>query len=216
MSYRLAIVTTARPDHYLHLELASLLATGWSDPIDIFADAHIPDVVWPLAHHERFRFHRTSRRPTTRTANYAAALAAVGGDLLVLEDDIVFANQWQADVARIRAGLAGQTYILSLYWCRVLPPVRNDLPIVECPAAHFTCSQALLFQASYLPALREHFLAAQTPQIDVCVRDFAAQSGIPIYTAQPSLVQHWGMGSAVGSFFHQSPTFRGDTEEGHR
>ncbi len=40
--------------------------------------------------------------------------------------------------------------------------------------------------------------------------------GIPIYIAQPSLVQHWGKRSAAGSFYQQSPTFRGDAEENHR
>ena len=80
MNYRLAIVTTDRPERYLHLTLVSLLATGWTDPVDIYADARIPDSAWPLDHHDQFRFHRTSRRPPSTRANFAAALSASATD----------------------------------------------------------------------------------------------------------------------------------------
>ena len=52
--------------------------------------------------------------------------------------------------------------------------------------------------------------------IDLTVQDFMTARNIPIYIAQPSLVQHWGKRSAAGSFYQQSPTFRGDAEEAHR
>ena len=218
MNYRLAIVTTDRPERYLHLTLASLLATGCTDPVDIYADARIPDSAWPLEHHDQFRFHRTSRRPQSTLANFAAALSAspTDQDLLILEDDVVFANGWQRVVDRIRQGLGGTEYLLSLYWCCERIPELTDLPIVSCPHNLFTCSQALLLQASYLPALRDHCQASRRREGDLTVGDFMTARSIPIYIAQPSLVQHWGKRSAAGSFYQQSPTFRGDAEENHR
>jgi hypothetical protein len=216
MSFRLAIRTTRRPVSYLHTTLASLLATGWHDAIDIYADAHLPDVEWPLAHHDQFRFHRTHRRPAGQMAAFTAALAAGPTDqnLLILEDDIVFANGWQHVVQHLRESLDGQTYLLSLWWCRIMSPCRPDLPILHCPPEHFTGTLAILLQASYLSALRDHCAATQRREVDLAVGEFAGQHEIPIYITQPSLVQHWGRVTSIGSFYAQSPTFQGDAEEG--
>jgi hypothetical protein len=216
MNYRLAILTTRRPVPYLHTTLASLLATGWHDPIDVYCDAHIPDIEWPLAHHDQFRFHRTHRRPSSHVANFTAALDAcgTGQDVLILEDDVVFANGWQTVVRRLRESLDGQTYLLSLWWCRVLSPCRSDLPIIRCPPEHFTGTLGVLLQASYLPALRDHCAAVKRREVDLTVGEFAGQHEIPIYITQPSLLQHWGRTTSIGSFYAQSPTFQGDAATG--
>lgn len=217
MNYRLAILTTDRPERYLHLTLTSLLATGWTNPVDIYTDARIPDLAWPLEHHAQFRFHRSDRRPRSSRLNYATALSAgpTDQDVLILEDDVVFANGWQRVVDRIRQGLGGTEYLLSLYWCCERIAELSDLPIVSCPHDLYTCNQALLLQASYLPAMRDHFNASSRRESDLTIRDFVMAKGIPIYIAQPSLVQHWGKRSAMGNFYQQSPTFRGDAED-HR
>lgn len=215
MNYRLAIRTTRRPAPYLHMTLTSLLATGWHDPIDIYTDAHFPDVEWPLAHHDQFRFHRTQRRPSGQMANLIATLDAcdAGQDVLLLEDDVVFANGWQRVVQRVRDSLEGQSYVLSLWWCRVMAPCRPDLPIIQCPPEHFTGTVGILLQATYMAALRDHCAATQRREVDLAVGEFAGQHKIPIYIAQPSLLQHWGRTTSIGSFYAQSPTFQGDASQ---
>jgi hypothetical protein len=216
MNYRLAIRTTRRPMSYLHTTLTSLLATGWHDPVDIYTDAHLPDVEWPLAHHDQFRFHRTQRRPIGQMANFTGALdaCATGQDVLLLEDDVAFANGWQNVVQRLRESLDGQTYLLSLWWCRVMALCRPDLPIIQCPPEHFTGTLGVLLQASYRPALRDHCASTQRREVDLAVGDFAGRHKIPIYITQPSLLQHWGRVTSIGSFYAQSPTFQGDAPTG--
>ncbi len=218
MNYRLAIVTTDRPERYLHLTLDSLLATGLDRSCGHLCRR--PDSRFGLAAGSPRPVPLPPDQPASAVAprNFAAALSAspTDQDLLILEDDVVFANGWQRVVDRIRQGLGGTEYLLSLYWCCERIPELTDLPIVSCPHNLFTCSQALLLQASYLPALRDHCNASRRREGDLTVGDFVTAKSIPIYIAQPSLVQHWGKRSAAGSFYQQSPTFRGDAEENHR
>jgi hypothetical protein len=203
---RLAILATERQPQYLHLTLCSLLATGWREPVYVYHDSPMGDVLWPLEPYDQIkpvRYHG----PRSHIANATAAmrdLASTGEDVLWAEDDVTFAVDWHGVLARMVSALGDA--LVSLFWCRVMEPVRPGL--VLCPPDVFTGTQAI-----YLPAKHVAGLAAFLPswtrfEFDLAVAAYAKQADVPIYITQPSIVQHWGRTSSIGSFYAISPTFQ--------
>lgn len=134
-----------------------------------------------------------------------------GEDLVALQDDIVFASGW-LDKARAlaepleREHRAG--YVLALY---------STAKFTRKPCAPYNCLRFFGNQALYLsaaahrqlgPYLRGRIERGEWNTDDMMLKDWLIATRIPLYAANPSLVQHVGKKSALELRFHQSPTFR--------
>lgn len=122
--------------------------------------------------------------------------------LLVIEDDIVFTSSWRDKLDKVIEEIPSKSYMLSLYKGSHLK--RNGTePFVEIPHREFFSSLGLLWVNVPLQDLAlylwKHGVDTYEKPVDLLITDWLEYKGIPIYTTYPSLVQHTGRISTIGS-----------------
>lgn len=139
------------------------------------------------------------------TKNFMRVLEG-DGPLIALQDDLEFAPRWLERAAEIAQTLQTRhrAFVLSLY----APYCFRRQPVDSYPPERFYGNQALLLSAGTRRDLLS-FMRLQ-PELgpdDMMVKAYLSQREVPLFVANPSLVQHTGIFSAVEQRFHTSPTF---------
>lgn len=134
--------------------------------------------------------HGMPRWYATATA-YLSALRRSYGDVLILEDDIMFTRDFSAKLARCLAAIPVPRYVLSLY----APFTLTEKPVEQVNPVRFRSTQALFFPETVrkeFAAVLEHDIKAGCAPIHLCLQHFCETTGTPLYVANPNLVQHTG------------------------
>jgi hypothetical protein len=157
-------------------------------------------------------------RPKARAA-YAlrVALERVEGPVLTLEDDIVFAPDWYRTLCATLERMLGQDQLTESWVMLALysPHVHHEKPYERYPKRGFYGSQGLLIGAD----VRRGIVAAlagedrlgdqRTRGGDMIIQEYIGPTvEVGLYAMNPSVIQHVGRASAIGSqWHHESPTF---------
>ena len=135
---------------------------------------------------------------------------------LVIEDDIRFARGWWMRLESILVALEehhGTDFVLALYapWFFPQEGYQHGQLYVEYPLKKFYGTQAIYYTAKtrqgFAKYLKIHGVVALENIYDFLLREYLLQSGLPLFAAAPSLVQHIGERSAIGGTRHTVPGF---------
>lgn len=138
--------------------------------------------------------------------NFLRMLEASDGNVILLQDDLDFAPNWLSRATEIAQLVSREQnlFVLALY---------APYPLVGTPVAPYRKTDFYGNQALYISdAARVELIAffekaTRLEPDDMMVKAYLEQSEAQLYAANPSLVQHVGMLSAVEDRFHISPTF---------
>jgi hypothetical protein len=215
------------PRSSVHYSLASLLMSGAGG--DIFLVAGRPEIEYLqcYAHHERVhicQFDEASwsgmaNKPNGWLAcyNYLRALSTSDNNLLVCEDDVVFADGWQTAMSALideieNTDRNGQ-YFFTLY-SPTMVTTRTKRNHSRFPYHLYAGAQAMYLPRRIVQPIRDVFRNALAMSIyeseikpDILINIVATERSIPIFTPKHSLVQHIGTSSTMTSTYHRSPTF---------
>ncbi len=223
----ITFVTVSRPEPYIHQALESLgqerrvaLLVGSLDAsyLDRYRDDPELRIVLPSPG----EFRDWADRPHGERASWNFWRALVDARhqrrLLLCEDDVVFARGWRPFLTRVIAEIERNQsdYLLSLYWHEAFVEATGSGRVTLDPGAYFG-HQAVLYAgralAEFPDYLRCHGMDNWVRPQDLNLARYASEAGIPIYTTQPSLVQHVGRTSTGQGPFHQTATFVADLTE---
>jgi hypothetical protein len=135
---------------------------------------------------------------------------------LLIEDDIRFAQGWQARLLATLDALedhAGDQFALSLYCPSrlALEGYQRGELFVEYPLDQFYGTQAMYYtaqtRAGFKAFLKKHGLIHNAAPYDILLRHYVAQEGFPLFMTSPSLVQHMGKQSTGLGAWYESPSF---------
>lgn len=134
--------------------------------------------------------------------------AAMGGDLLAIEDDVIFAPEAIAKIAALAVPPGAG-------WVQFFRPLRYRTPmptpgIWPRPRGSHLFNQALKFSADAIAALAEHEPSTSDIGADAALAHVAASLGIDYCRHVPDLVQHIG---AVSQFHPTVNSIDGRTAE---
>lgn len=133
------------------------------------------------------------------------------GSGLFLQDDLEFSERWLVRTAALieilRARHGAAPFMLSLY----SPYAHSERPIASYPATCFYGTQALYMNDAAASGLHGVMLAELRRNSyradDIMVKEYLLRTAVPLYAANPSLVQHIGLVSAIEQRYHESPSF---------
>jgi len=226
--FELAIVTVARPGEYVHTLLTALrsdmplrLVVGSPDyhyleryrNNDCIKIIEVPTREW-----RRFRNLPIRQRASW---NYWRGLihgisAASGAGLVLLEDDVIPARDWEcrlrATIDQIERDHSGQ-YVLALYTPSQVPlRLEEETCYAEYPASFFFGSQGMYYpepvRRDYAAYLKKYGVDTFVAPYDVLLGEYLQATGLRLFAAVPSLVQHIGeISTGLASFHHTSSMF---------
>jgi hypothetical protein len=236
---RLVVLTAPREPSYLHATLGSAFLadrrahdlTG----VDILLDSREVRCVTPVRHHRIVALHRLSAEDAVRqrdsstfhriTCNFhrALVLAPDEEDVVIIEDDLRFRDDWISTLEKAMTAARGQAerFVLAGYCSYgeedlvALPQTDSGRPLIAgYPHGMFYGNQMLYVPLSVRSEVAEYVRAygvvADTEPADLLVRDFCHRAQVPIFAVMPSLVQHVGGITSVSeskSLGHMSPTW---------
>jgi len=218
---QVAISTCRRHPQYVHGTLESMYAADPtaneltvrlvvcdSDASYVDSWSGMPQVrVEPLSHRE----HATiaSLSPHARcTYNFTRLLEGVG-DVIALQDDLQFTENWLRAVTRCIERVErrhGQRFVLALYASYRF----KATPFAPYKKWHFYGNQALYFPDGVRRELSAYMYdhAEQGGPDDMMLKDFLCASDIKLFSMNPNVVQHVGGESAIEQRFHKSPSYK--------
>jgi hypothetical protein len=218
----LVITTCSRPTAYLGQTLGSMYL---ADPkahefkLHFFIDGENRAAAKNFLHNGKPKFVVNADRdrgelqypPNQRvTRNFAHALKSfpLDEELLIAEDDLLFRDEWVAEMRKCidAAQSRSDRYVLSLY----CPWELRGHPIValDARAAPFYGNLMLYIPSTVRHELADYMVnrAVELPG-DLLVRDWGWSTNTPIFASVPSLVQHAGHESSLGTKGGKSPMF---------
>jgi hypothetical protein len=188
----LYVLTAPRAVDYLSTTLAALSAQAWRGPRTVWSDGPISGDVPP-----GWRVVERPRRGPPNTHAFRELLEdarAVGGDILVVEDDVAPSPGFLPYVERVGCPAA----LAFVSWFDPICRVPASAPaVVFVPAAHVLPAQARTWPASSVEALCRASDAGAAGGLDAWAAG-ALRGGVAAVHV-PSLVQHVGMASAASS-----------------
>lgn len=211
-----SILTCPRSPTYFHQTLASMIV---SDPessnlrIRVVVDADDDSHMSAYSHNSRIetvRIDSTSRQmcPGDRiTAGFLLGLQKepISEGILLMEDDVVFRDGWTTAL-RIameeasRRSTSGK-FIVAGYASYHF----SSRPISLYPSSKFYGTQCCYVSPHARRDLTEYLRShIGTAPVDILVGRYSSEVGTPIWATVPSLVQHIGTSSAIGSVTHHT------------
>lgn len=134
--------------------------------------------------------------------------------VIIAEDDVIFTNEFWEKFLSIQShikSIAGE-YVIDLYSRFPGKPVSEKQQTYREKVHSFCCTQCMYYtkgaaQAVY-KELQQNLKGVRKWGYDMSVKHLLTQKTLPMYSAYPSLVQHIGVQSSIGSFqFHKSLFF---------
>ena len=211
----LTIITSSRPETYIHKTLKSLQGQGFntrvlvqSEPGGItpdFTDFGCEQDIQPPV-------SENHRRNAATNFMMAVATEIGKGPLVVSEDDVVFTRNAVSKLSECIKAVPVSRYILTLYSQSKL----DDQPIEHINHRKWRGSQAVYIPKSISGNLVEHFVNKLKSEFaidyttDLAIQSFCEEWNVPLFCCNPNLVQHIGKRSVLSPWdsFHISPTFR--------
>ena len=224
LPYRIVVMTVARVGNYLPRTLESLgpdtpstLMVGSTESgyLAPFRGDPGRSVVVPseeeYAPWSRIGLHHRASWNYWRCLEHGKAWRR----LLVIEDDVVFARGWEDYLGRVigEVEVRVRDYVLSLYSpYPVTNPGRRTFATVA--RGVFYGTQGVLFAggaaAGFADYLRRHGVESFKTNYDLNLKAYTEVSGTPLFTTDPSLIQHIGERTTGIGHYHTSPSFRED------
>lgn len=219
------VPTVQRNPYYFHQTLASMYMGGlpiatqlsviMNDSSDILPNYQYPQLHKYCSDRSKYSHLNNSQKAGL---NYTRCLQLITEDALIVEDDVVFAANWYAQLVQAINQLKEQTpYVLSLAipWLNnnVLPeqvvsltPFTNEVSKVESMPIEnkrlrlLTATWARYFSDT-LPGLKSHILSHmfQSPDVlhDLALDQFLYVHNISLFVMNAPLVKHIGVVSAI-------------------
>jgi hypothetical protein len=206
----LVIITSPRPETYIHKTLKSLRGQGFnthvlvqSEPGGItpdFTDFGCKQERWPPV----------SNNPRRNAATNF--LRAIKGPAVIAEDDVVFTRNAVSKLSECIKAVPVSRYILTLYSLSKL----TDKPVEHINHRKWAGSQAVFIPETVDNDLTEHFMDKLKSEFaidyttDLAIQSFCEEWNVPLFCCNPNLVQHIGKRSVLSPWdsFHISPTFK--------
>lgn len=178
--------------------------------VDIYKQ-HRKIKVFPMQEEE---WENIKHRPTGWLAclNYLRALNLSENNIIVLEDDVVFHDNWYERTLDLVEDIeqdGHREYVLSLY-SATLFTTRTNKNYAIFPANYFAGCQGIYFPKRVLGEYKQFLaksLETEESKADIILGDWSRHRAIPIFTPRHSLVQHIGHKSSQNSMWHESPSF---------
>jgi len=211
----LTILTSPRPETYIHRTLKSLQGQGVNTHIvaQVEKGALTPDfgdfgctqaIVHPVSDNPR-------RNAAT---NFMRAIGADsrGDHLVIAEDDVLFTRNVASKLSDCIKAVPVSRYILTLYSLHKL----EDKPVEHINHRKWAGSQAVYIPKSVESDLVDHFMDKLKSEFaidfttDLAIQSFCEEWNVPLFCCNPNLVQHIGKRSVLSPWdsFHISPTFK--------
>jgi hypothetical protein len=145
------------------------------------------------------------------------ALERVDGPVLLLQDDVVFAPSWYRVFCATLERMLGRDQLIESWVMLALysPYVHDDEPYERYPKRGFYGSQGLFIGADVRQGLVGAFAGEdrlgdqRTRTGDTIIQEYIGPTDeVGLYAMNPSVIQHAGRASAIGSqWHHESPSF---------
>lgn len=211
----LTILTSPRPETYIHKTLKSLQGQGVNTHIvaQVEKGALTPDfgdfgctqaIVHPVSDNPR-------RNAAT---NFVRAIGVYSRNvpLVIAEDDVLFTRNVALKLSDCIKAVPVSRYILTLYSLHKL----EDKPVEHINHRKWAGSQAVYIPKSVESDLVDHFMDKLKSEFaidyttDLAIQSFCEEWNVPLFCCNPNLVQHIGKKSTLSPWdgFHISPTFR--------
>lgn len=226
-----AIMTVARSPVYIHELIASLrsdlpvrLIAGSPDYeyLERYRDNPAREIIEVSAKGwEHFQNRRVSHRANWnywRCLTLGPRTSSCEG-LLIFEDDVIPARGWEPRfydiVDQIESDCTGP-FVLSLYSPVRLPrPPNSQTYYARYPTANFYGTQAIYFpeevRSDFARFLKCNGVDIYQQQYDIVLRAYLLNQGIPLFGANPCLVQHVGeVTTGLAEFFHKANRFQSE------
>ena len=230
------VSTVARPQNYVYQLLDSLLpfrhcrlVVGSPDAayLDRYRGNGSVEIIIPSEEEwnpvKDFSVHRRAAWNYWRSLEAGQADPLKGG-LLLLEDDVILAKQWQTKLAQTVLALEsrlGSLFILALY-----TPHKLDLSweasaplFVPYPGNMFFGLQAIYYpepvRSQFSSFLKMFGVDRYTRPDDLLLRDFIQERNLPLLACNPNLAQHIGLETTGLGPFHRTQYFLDDLPTQH-
>lgn len=211
----LTILTSPRPETYIHRALKSLRGQGVNTHIvaQVEKGAFTPDfgdfgctqtIVHPVSENPR-------RNAAT---NFMRAIGVYSRNvpLVIAEDDVLFTRNVASKLSDCIKAVPVSRYILTLYSLHKL----EDYPVEHINHRKWAGSQAVYIPKSVESDLVDHFMDKLKSEFaidfttDLAIQSFCEERNVPLFCCNPNLVQHIGKRSVLSPWdgFHISPTFK--------
>lgn len=211
----LTILTSPRPETYIHRTLKSLRGQGVNTHIvaQVEKGALTPD--FGDFGCTQVIMHPVSENPRRNAAtNFMRAIGTYsrGGPLVIAEDDVLFTRNVASKLSECIKAVPVSRYILTLYSLHKL----GDYPVEHINHRKWAGSQAVYIPKSVERDLFDHFLDKLKSEFaidfttDLAIQSFCEEWNVPLFCCNPNLVQHIGKRSVLSPWdsFHISPTFK--------
>lgn len=211
----LTILTSPRPETYIHKTLKSLRGQGVNTRVLVQSE---PGGITPDFTDfgcEQKNVSPVSSNPRRNAAtNFMVALSmgARKGPLVVSEDDVLFTRNVASKLSDCIKAVPVSRYILTLYSLHKL----EDYPVEHINHRKWAGSQAVYIPKSVESDLVDHFMDKLKSEFaidfttDLAIQSFCEEWNVPLFCCNPNLVQHIGKRSVLSPWdsFHISPTFK--------
>lgn len=211
----LTILTSPRPETYIHRTLKSLRGQGVNTHIvaQVEKGALTPD--FGDFGCTQVIMHPVSENPRRNAAtNFMRAIGtdSRGDHLVIAEDDVLFTRNVASKLSECVKAVPVSRYILTLYSLHKL----EDYPVEHINHRKWAGSQAVYIPKSVESDLVDHFMDKLKSEFaidfttDLAIQSFCEEWNVPLFCCNPNLVQHIGKRSVLSPWdsFHISPTFR--------
>jgi hypothetical protein len=219
--FGLYFVTVSRPGGYIHETLASV---GEAQSARLFAGSTDVEYLHRYLGNSLINVHTPTTEQFAPWANESVHHRASWNfwraldhgssqqRLLLCEDDVVFAQGWQAFLSRAIQEIeeTDRDYLLTLYSPGPVSTLPGRLTTAINPNQFFG-HQGILYggksTAKFCTYLFAHGVDHWERPQDLNLAQFALEMEIPMYATVPSLIQHIGRKTTGQGSFHQAPSF---------
>ena len=231
-SMECCVSTVARPQNYVYQLMDCLLpwrhcrlVVGSPDAayLDRYRGNNSVEIITPSEEEwnpvKDLGVHRRAAWNYWRCLEAGRAVDPLKGGLLLFEDDVILAKQWQTRLAQTVLALEsilGTMFVLALYTSNKLNFSWEPAgPLfVEYPAYMFFGTPAMYYpepvriQFSFF--LRKFAVDRFNGPYDLLLRDFILERNIPLLACNPNLAQHVGLESTGLGAFSRTQYFLDD------
>ena len=209
--FSVSVSTVERSPSYIHRMVKSLCRNAaYKHVLDMYVGnrniSYLQDIArdYSVSIHVMDENIPSSNKIISSNMNMANCLDKTTDLILYVEDDIVFAKNWDQEVIDIVSSINVKDFVLSLY------NVSSDERKYYEDPANYHSSQALLFTKGAAKLVREsirrHYTEGVSRTYTRILVDQLKRSGLPFYFVGKSLVQHIGDISVLESGRHHIST----------
>ena len=211
----LTILTSPRPEMYIHKTLKSLQGQGVNTRVLVQSETGCITPDFTDFGCEQKNVSPVSDNPRRNAAtNFMVALSmsARKGPLVISKDNMLFTRNVAAKLSECIKAVPVSRYILTLYSLHKL----EDYPVEHINHRKWAGAQAIYIPKSVGSDLADHFIEklhspfAIVFTTDLAIQSFCEEWNVPLFCCNPNLVQHIGKRSVLSPWdsFHISPTFK--------